>query len=170
MSSTHFFLTLLTVPKVVIRRIMPFLLSVGFNTELSKILIIFTPSVMFNWFYSSSSVSSFFKSKDFLPRMQKSSVLQVCWLQLQLLGQAGLQLHIRIYKQLGISYRIDSFLTSSEHSAIGDYYCSLYHPKSVGNFKGLCTTSSELEMKVLESLYLIMSLNDSTSSFNLQIL
>ena len=106
---------------------------------------------------NSSSLQAFFRFKDQLPVLCRSSLVYqyTCGgCTAAYIGHTGLHLHQRICKHRGVSFRTGQYTTKPEHSSIRDHSITHDHPITTTNFKILKTTHVELHRKILESLYI----------------
>ena len=76
----------------------------------------------------------------------------------------------RVAKHAAVSFRSGVLLTSPPHSAVRDHseLCSINI--DINNFKVLATSSSEIDLKILESLHIFKfrpGLNSQLSSYPL---
>ena len=119
------------------------------------------------------SIGSYFRVKDTIPTLLSSRVIYkyTCAdCQVDYVGQTGLQLKMRAYKHMGLSFRTSLPISQPEHSAIRSHSDQLKHPILFTNFSILDTSNVEAERRILESLYikhLKPALNDTISSTKL---
>ena len=125
---------------------------------------------------NTSSLSKFFKFKEPVPFSCVSKVVYkfTCAnCNVRYVGQTGLQLQLRAHKHLGLSHRTSLPLNNPEYSAIRSHSTSSSHPLSLHNFSILTKSNSNVDRKILESLYisnLKPELNETHSSFKLKML
>jgi len=89
------------------------------------------------------------------------------------IGHTGLQLHVRIHKHMGLSYRTGLPILHPEHSNIRDHSSTSGHHISIQSFSILKTLQNDVKRKIVESLYirsLSPELNLQSSSLNINIL
>ena len=123
--------------------------------------------------HNPTAIQSFFSYKDTIPVHCRSSLVYkytcgVC--NDTYIGQTGLHFHQRICKHRGISYRTDRPLTNPEYSAVREHSHTLDHPINNHNFTILKYTRTELQRKILESIYIKQlqpTLNSNSSSLPL---
>ena len=171
-------LSIPTVPKLDIYIKIPYLgtLSPILNKEIRLLLLRHFPQLNPHLIgINSFSIKSFFSYKDKLPLMLRSSVVYIfqcagcnsCYV-----GQTGLQLQLRIFKHLGLSFRTHLPISSPEHSPIRNHTMSLNHPLRTSDFNILSSHPTDSDRKILESLYikrLNPELNSASSSVPLLI-
>ena len=125
---------------------------------------------------NSFSISSFFKFKDTLPLHCRSGVIykyKCGGCEATYIGHTALQLHIRICKHKGVSYRTLHPLTNPEHSNIRNHSHDTDHPINNNSFSILASNHNDVKRIILETIFiktLRPSLNTSTSSFNTSII
>src|SRR6201990_69212 len=118
--------------------------------------------------YNSLSIHTFFRHKESIPMLLRSSLIYIfkcASCNAAFVWRTCLQLKMRIAKHRGVSFRTDLPLSSPEHSAIRDHGDT--HPFSSSDFSILRHSSSLLDRRILESLYIKThspSLNDQASS------
>ena len=69
-------------------------------------------------------------------------------------GQTGLQLKMRAFKHIGLSFRTNLPISNPENSAIRDHSNLTKHPFLLQNFSVLQSASAEEDRKILESLHI----------------
>jgi hypothetical protein len=160
-----------TVPKQKIYLKLPFIgsLTSQLNKNILTVLETTFPQCQFILInYNSLSIHTFFRHKESIPMLLRSSLIYLfkcASCNAAYVGQTGLQLKMRIAKHRGVSFRTDLPLSSPEHSAIRDHGDT--HPFSSSDFSILRHSSSLLDRRILESLYIKThspSLNDQASS------
>ena len=118
-------------------------------------------------------ISSFFRLKDSIPMLLRSSVIYkyTCAdCQSRYIGQTGLQMKIRISKHRGVSYRTNLPLTSPENSSIRTHFDDTGHNISQDGFSILGSATDLLDRRIIETLHINSvhpELNTDTSSINL---
>ena len=81
-------------------------------------------------------------------------------------------LGVRVDEHAGISYRTGARLTSPPHSAVREHSESCSVGVDISSFRVLCTSSNEVDLKILESLHIAKTkpaLNVQLSSYPLSI-
>ena len=81
-------------------------------------------------------------------------------------------LHTRVAEHAGRSFRTGALLTSPPHSNIGAHAPSCSSPVAIDNFNILARGNSNIDVRILESLFIYKirpDLNDSQSALLLNI-
>ena len=145
--------------------------------ELHKLLnkyfsVVYSRIILVNKF----TISSFFKYKDTLPLMSRSSVIYkyVCSdCEAEYVGVTSRALHMRVAEHRGRSFRTNNILANPSHSSIRAHCegtCNT--PLSSSGFTILHSAPDFVSLRILESLYIFKlnpSINDTNSSFPLYI-
>ena len=122
------------------------------------------------------TISSFFKYKDTLPLMSRSSVIYkyVCsQCEAEYVGVTSRALHMRVAEHRGRSFRTNNILANPSHSSIRAHCegtCNT--PVSSSGFSILDSAPDFVSLCILESLHIFKlnpSINDTNSSFPLYI-
>ena len=123
------------------------------------------------------NIGSFFSYKDRLPVSMLSSVVyefsctQGC-VPPSYVGSTGRHLSDRICEHAGKSIRTGKLLSSPSHSNIRIHSLNCSCSVDIDHFSVLSSTSDEIDLRILESLYIFKkrpSLNEMQSSFPLSI-
>ena len=123
--------------------------------------------------FNSFSIGSFFNFKDKLPKHMQSSIIYkfCCWrCSSDYVGMTSRSLYQRVAEHSGRSFRTGRWLARPPHSSIRIHAEECDSRVSVDNFSILTTASNNLDLRILESLYIYKrnpSLNDTQSSFPL---
>ena len=145
--------------------------------ELQTLFTKFFPTLNIKLIFTNKfTISSFFRFKDSLPPMSRSSVVYKYGCPLcgdQYVGSTSRTLFVRASEHGGRSHRTGALLTCPPHSAIR-VHCeqACLSPVSYDNFKILAAAPDLVSLRILESLHIFKSkpkLNDSDSSFPLNI-
>ena len=146
------------------------------RTEISTILHKYFNSVDFKFIsLNKLTIGNFFNYKDRLPRAMLSSIIykfscEQC--SSSYVGMTSRNFYKRIAEHSGRSFRTNSLLSHPPHSAIRDHTSSCQSPISINQFKVIDSSSSLLDLKILESLHIFNSkpsLNNTSCSFPLKI-
>ena len=81
-------------------------------------------------------------------------------------------LHTRVAKHAGRSFRTGAFLTSPNHSNIRAHALSCSSPVAIDNFNILARGNNNIDVRILESIFIYEirpDFNDSQSAFPLNI-
>ena len=122
------------------------------------------------------TISSFFKYKDTLPLMSRSSVIYkyVCsQCEAEYVGDTSRALHMRVAEHRGRSFRTNNILANPSHSSIRAHCegtCNI--PVSSSGSTILDSAPDFVSLRILESLHIFKlnpSINDTNSSFPLYI-
>lgn len=127
-------------------------------------------------FYNNDKISNFFNYKDRIPILQRTGVVYKyscpgCSHGVYV-GSTLRSLACRISAHKGLSYRTHRPLATMESSAIRDHSLSCNTPIHDNEFKILCSTQGDIELRITESLYikkLCPDLNKDNSSCQLLI-
>ena len=120
-------------------------------------------------------ISSFFKYKDPLPVLMRSSlVYQYSCAQCAsaYVGMTSRNFYTRLAEHRGRSYRTGNILAHPPHSAVRIHAEQCNVPVSNSDFRVLASTTGVSDLRILESLYIFKqkpSLNAAFSSYPLQI-
>src|SRR5215469_12911630 len=164
---------ILTVPQLNLYLTIPYLgpLSLSLSSELRCLFSKYFPHCKIPLLHTNShTISSFFRFKDIIPLFCRSSVIysfKCVDCQANYVGQTGLHLFTRICKHKGLSHRTNLPISSPEFSSVRNHSDSCRHPLRNNDFSILRSSSSSLDRKILESLYihsLRPSLNNQSSS------
>ena len=147
------------------------------RTELQNLFTKYFPTLNINLiFMNKFTISSFFRFKDSLPPMSRSSVVYKYSCPLcgdQYVRSTSRTLFVRASEHGGRSHRTGALLTCPPHSAIRDH-CeqTCLGPVSYDDFNILAVAPDLVSLRILESLHIFKSkpkLNDNNSSFPLNI-
>ena len=121
------------------------------------------------------TIGSFFNYKNKLPlHMCSSLVYKFCCVQCtsEYVGMTTRTLGIRVDEHKGVSFRTGVRLTSPPHSAVREHSKSCGAAVDIDSFRVLSTSSYELDLRILESLFIFKikpDLNNQLSSYPLSI-
>ena len=167
-----------TVPKKIMYVSLPYVYScMSLKRELVSALGELYPYVDFRFIFKNPyTIGSFFKFKDNLPTLMRSSLVYAFSCPKCNFGTyVGLTkrlLKVRIDAHRGVSHRTGSTLSTKELSAIRTHSISCHHDIQYKDFKILSQTSNHHSLPFSESLYikrLSPSLNNQTTSVPLHI-
>ena len=122
------------------------------------------------------TIGSFFNYKDKLPLHLRSSLVykySCVYCTSEYVGMTTRTLGTRVAEHAGISFRSGVPLTSPPHSAVRDHSELCSTNVDINNFKVLATSSSEIDLKILESIHIFKSrpgLNSQLSSYPLVVM
>ena len=150
------------------------------KSELCKILKKYIPNKHFNIILvNKSRLGNFFRFKDALPMCMRSNLVYhfSCASSCEAsergyVGSTIRTLGNRIADHMGVSYRTSLRLAHPPHSSIRLHCEECNVPVKPDNFKILAQCSSEIELRLLESMYIFKlkpPINDTASAFPLQI-
>jgi hypothetical protein len=126
-------------------------------------------------FVYSHKIGSFFRYKDVLPkRMRASIVYKFSCVQCTsgYVGMTTMPFYVRIAQHRGVSFRSGRHLAQPGHSSVRLHSEQCGAPVTENDFQILHTASNDLDLKILESLYIAKvkpDLNNTNSSFPLQV-
>ena len=143
--------------------------------EIKKIILKYLPhSQLHLVFFNNFKIRSFFKYKDSLPRALKSLVIYhfTCpKCSLGYIGSTKKNLLLRVKEHQGISARTERHLVSPPMSSIRNHCQDICKVRfDINHFEILASCSSELELRVKESIFIHLKkpeLNIEGSAFNL---
>ena len=147
------------------------------RAELQNLFTKYFPTLNIKLIFTNKfTISSFFRFKDSLPPMSRSSVVYKYGCPLcgdQYVGSTSRTLFVRTSEHGGRSHRTGALLTCPPHSAIRDH-CeqTCLGPVSYDDFNILAVALDLVSLIILESLQIFKfkpKLNDSNSSFPLNI-
>ena len=136
------------------------------------------PGISFNFILTNNlTLGSYFRFKDALPIMSRSSIIYsyVCThCGAQYVGSTARTLFVQSSEHSGKSHRTGLPVSCPKHSAIRSHTEQVCNA-AVSNaaFSIVDSTSNELDLRILESIYIHDRkpiLNDKESAFNLQII
>ena len=150
-------------------------ISYSIRNEINDILKKSYPQINFKFVFSNNrTIGSLFRLKDVIPDCMQSGV---CYLykcagcNASYVGLTNRNLHSRIAEHLGVSLRNPNIkLTTPPQSHIRDHALSHSHPIETDNFHIIGRSSYQLDLKIIESLYikkLNPTLNNNLSSIPL---
>ena len=144
--------------------------------ELSKLLSKYFSSIDFHIILvNNNKIGSLFPYKDKLPISLQSSLVYKfnCTQSVsEYIGSTMRKLHTRVSEHTGKSFRTGALLTSPPHSNIRAHALSCSSPVTIDNFNILATGNNNIDVRILESLFIYKirpDLNDSQSAFPLDI-
>ena len=107
--------------------------------------------------YPDALFKVFFRFKDKVPRELQSSVVYKysCCCNATYYGRSKRQLQTRIFQHLGRSIRTNRQLTNPPFSAIREHSEEKHHPINKDSFSVLSSRSSEMELDIVETLYIL---------------
>ncbi|KAL7631831.1 UNVERIFIED_CONTAM: hypothetical protein RMT77_017855 [Armadillidium vulgare] len=151
-------------------------LSIDLHFQIRNILHKHFPQCNFLLsFINNNSIGNYFKIKESIPLCLRSCIVykyECADCHVDYVGQTSLQLKIRAFKHMGISFRTNLPISHPEYSAIRDHSNLTKHPISLQNFSILQNASNDEDLKILESLYIKTinpTLNTQNSSLSLLI-
>jgi len=126
-------------------------------------------------FTNSYTIKSFFPFKDRISTPLQSNIVYgfecpVC--KCRYIGETTRNITLRYAEHKGLSPRTWRPLSSPPHSMIRDHSVNHKHPFSIDDFKILNRSSSSIDIRIIESLYIATinpTLNSQTSSYPLKI-
>lgn len=154
---------------------------VGFHSEklkrdLNSLLGQYLPSIAFNpILVNKFKTGSFFNYKDRLPKAARSSVIykfrcEQC--SSEYVGSTTRSLHTRASEHAGRSSRTNNRLACPPNSSIRDHAETCGSPITINQFSILSSCKTEIDLRILESLYIFKqkpSINNVQSSYPLAI-
>ena len=132
--------------------------SFELSKKLTKILSHSYPQIEFNFcFKNNFSIKSLFKYKDSLPDELCSNIIYkfscgTC--QGSYIGSTTKQSRIRFFQHLGMSPRTNRPVSCPTHSSPKNHCHNNNHPFSINQFQIIDTANNELDLRILESLYI----------------
>ena len=150
--------------------------SLKLRDELLSLFRKFIPDKTFSFILCNrNTIGSLFRYKDRLPAHMLSSVIyEFCCSQCEsgYVGMTSRNLYMRIAEHEGKSYRTGVPLSHPLHSSIREHTVSCDSRIRRSDFKILASASCSLELKILESLYILKTkpkLNNMQCSYPLSI-
>ena len=144
--------------------------------ELESLLIKFFVHIDFHIvLVNKFTVGSLFTFKDILPKCIRSSVVykfSCAQCASEYVGSTARTLRTRVAEHAGRSFRTGNRLAKPPHSSIRSHAESCDVPVTLDNFKILSSTSDQIDLRIMESLFIHQYrpvLNDTQSSFPLKI-
>ena len=168
----------LTVPKKDVFMTLPYFgyQSVKLKNDLTDLINNTFPFIKANIILiNNTTIGSFFKFKDRLPSEMQSSLIYMFSCDQtgsSYIGETRRHLFERIADHRGMSWRTDRPLSAPLHSNIREHTLSCQCTLKFDNFKILTTAKHDLDLKILESLYILKNkpnLNSNLTSYPLQI-
>ena len=148
-------------------------MKIELHKLLNKYFIDISPRIIL---VNKFTISSFFKYKDTLPLMSRSSVVYkyVCsQCEAEYVGVTSRALHMRVAKHRGRSFRTNNILANPSHSSIRAHCEGTCNTRvSSSGFSILDSAPDFVSLRILESLHIFKlnpSINDTNSSFPLYI-
>ena len=150
--------------------------SLKLKEELMSLFRKFIPDRTFSFILCNrNTIGSLFPYKDRLPTHMLSSVIyEFCCSQCEsgYVGMTSRNLYMRVAEHVGKSFRTGVPLSSPPHSAVREHTVSCDSRLRSSDFKVLASASSTLDLKILESLYILKTkpkLNNMQCSYPLSI-
>ena len=152
--------------------------SDGLRGEVEKVVGKFFPQIDLRIICSNpNTIGSFFRFKDILPTMQRSSVVyEFCCGRCPsttYVGSTIRPLYMRVAEHRGRSYRTGELLQKPPHSNIREHCLgSPHHYPADNTFKILGQAKNKISLRILESLHIAKTkpnLNNQQSAFPLQL-
>ena len=148
--------------------------SLKIRKKLNKLLQEFYPQILVRVIFKSGrNIQSFFKYKDVVPSEFQSSVIYQykcnCCRALYI-GQSKRQFKVRLLEHYGRSIRTNRPLGKPPFSAIREHSHAQDHPMESSSFSILACRPSDMELPIVESLYINKfkpSLNNHGTSVDL---
>ena len=131
--------------------------SLTLRKKLTSLLRDFYPQAVVRVIFKSSrTIGSMFRYKDVIPTKLASSVVyqytcDSC--KATYIGKTKRQLEVRIHEHLGKSVRTGRQISKPVHSAIRDHARNMDHPIKKENFSVLASSSFDMDLLILESIY-----------------
>ena len=147
--------------------------SFGFKNKLCRLLKEFYPQLNVRVIFKPNrTIRGFFGFKDKVPKELQSSVVYKysCCCNATYYGRSKRQLQARIFQHLGRSVRTNRPLSSPPFSAIRQHSEAEDHPINKDSFSVLSSRSNEMELDIVETLYILKdkpSLCNNERSVNL---
>ena len=117
------------------------------------------PQISFKFsFKNKFQLKSFFNFKDRLPADLRSHIIyefQCESCQDSYIGSTTKQAKVRFSQHLGISPRTDRHVTSPSHSSPRQHCENKNHPFKYSNFSIIDAAPDELQLRIMESLYIL---------------
>ena len=145
--------------------------------EIEKIMAKYFPQINIRIVLSNKNTTgSFFRYKDVVPKMQRSSVIykyccgqcpSTCYV-----GSTTRPLYMRVAEHSGCSFYTGNRLASPKETAVLVHSTEFSHNVAEENFKIVGATNNEISLRILESLHIFRekpNLNKTVSSFPLRI-
>ena len=133
--------------------------SFNFKNNLTRLLREFYPQLMIRVIFKQGfSIQSLFRFKDRIPEnLQSSAVYQYkcrCC-NAMYVGKTKRQIRVRQFEHLGRSVRTNRPLGKPPFSAIRQHSENTDHPMYLDSFSVLSTRSKDVELSIIESLYIV---------------
>ena len=148
--------------------------SLKLKEELMSLFKKFIPDKTFSLILCNrNTIGSLFRYKDRLPSLMLSSVIykySCSQCESDYVGMTSRNLYMRIAEHVGKSFRTGVPLSQPLHSSVRDHTISCDSKICSSDFKVLASTSCSLDLKILESLYILKTkpkLNSMQCSFPL---
>ena len=132
--------------------------SFSFKNRLGRLMKEFYPQLSVRVIFKPRrTIQSFFRFKDKVPKELQSSVIYKysCCCNATYYGRSKRQLQARIFQHLGRSIRTNRPLSNPPFSAIRQHSEAENHPISKNSFSVLSCRSNEMELDIVESLYIL---------------
>ena len=132
--------------------------SFSFKNKLCRLLSEFYPQLNVRVIFKPRrTIQNFFRFKDKVPRELQSSVVYkyLCCCNATYYGRSKRQLQTRIFQHLGRSIRTNRQLSNPPFSAIRQHSEEEDHPIDKDAFTVLSCLSSEMELDIVETLYIL---------------
>ena len=132
--------------------------SFQFKNKLCRLMREFYPQVDVRVIFKPKrNIQSFFKFKDKVPGELKSNMIYkyACCCNATYYGRSKRQLRTRIFQHLGRSVRTNRQLSNPPFSAIRNHSEEEDHPLDKNSFSVLSCRSTEMELDIVESLYIL---------------
>ena len=151
--------------------------SIKMKDDILKLLAKLCPSVKFRIILINSfNINSFFRYKDSLPTLFRSSVVyqyKCATCGAGYVGSTYRPLYVRASEHRGLSFRTQLPLSTPSHSSIRNHSVNTHNSlPNVDDFTIIGSNNHPISLRILESLYISKfkpSLNDSNSAFPLHI-
>ena len=151
----------ITVPKDEFYVSLPYLGPISHEMErfFLKVLNPSYPQISFKFsFKNKFQLKSFFNFKDRLPADLRSHIIyefQCESCQDSYIGSTTKQAKVRFSQHLGVSPRTDRHVTSPSHSSPRQHCENKNHPFKYSNFSIIDAAPDELQLRIMESLYIL---------------
>ena len=150
------------------------ILSFDTRKKLSRLLKSAYPDIHFRFIFTNPcTIGSQFRHKEKVPSHLVSNVIYMftcLHCKMRYIGETHRNLSLRIPEHLGVSPRSGEPIGRPSHSVIREHALQLSHPCNKGDFKLLHKSRNDLDLPILESLYikhLSPELNKNLTSFPL---
>ena len=151
----------LTASKAIVYFSIPFMgkRSFNFKNNLTRLLREFYPQLMIRVIFKPGfTMQSLFRFKDKIPEKLQSSVVyhykcRCC--NATYIGKSKRQIRVRQFEHLGRSVRTNRPLGKPPFSAIRQHSESTDHPIYLDSFSVLSNRSKDVELSIVESLYIV---------------